>query len=161
MGRPMKTQLHALVSIPITLILVLYSVDLAIWFCLASVLVDGDHVVSYWLSYEVVDFKFKKIYKAFATFNPDERKKIKYVMPLHAYELVLALSILTILFDYPMYLLGILSGLTLHLLIDFVTLRPILFGGKAMTTFKFYFFTYRLLQNFRFEKLFVFPIPLK
>lgn len=153
----MKTQLHALISIPIAFILGLYSVDLAIWFYLASVLMDSDHMVTYWLSYGEVDLNLKKIYKVFTAFNP-ERKKIKYVIPFHSYELVLVLSVLTIVFEYQTYLLGIVLGLIFHLSLDFVTLRPTLFGGKAMSTFKYYFFAYRFLHNFRFEKLFVLSI---
>lgn len=134
----MKTQLHTLISIPIASSLGLYSADLAIWFYLAYVLIKSDHVVTYWLSYGKVDLNFKNIYKAFTAFNA-EVKKIKYVLPFHSYELVLVLSVFTIVFEYQTYLLGIISGLIFHLFVDFVTLRQILFWGKAMSTFKFYF----------------------
>lgn len=135
----MKTQLHAIASIPITLILGLYSTKLAIWFYLASVLIDGDHVVSYRLSYGDVDFNFKKICNAFTSFDVDAGKKIKYVLPLHSYELVLALSVVSIVFDHQTRLLGIIFGLAFHLFVDFVTLRPKLFGGKTTATLILFF----------------------
>jgi len=114
--------------------------------CFASgVLVDVDHIVDYIIQHDWKSITFKNIYEACeqTVKQKGDLKFKKLYIILHSAEIALLLWLVTI-YTKNIYLLGITSGYSLHLIMDFVG-NPLRFPSLFML--------YRSAKRFDTDKL--------
>ena len=101
----------------------------------SGIFIDLDHLFDFWITRPVNPFSIKEFMHPCKYMR--ENRKV-YVF-LHNYELVIMLWILAWHFSWPPIILGIASGITLHLILDDI--------GNELITFS-YFFIYRAVKKF-------------
>ena len=105
---------------------------------LAGVLIDGDHVIDYWLNNRPT-LNIKKIYKCCLRIDLP-----KLYLGLHSYELVMLLWISIYLFSLSFFWQAIALGITQHIILDQLTNSISILA---------YFFTYRFMNGFKKEQI--------
>jgi len=101
---------------------------------LAGVLIDGDHLIDYYLNHGFT-FNLKKIYRCCLAID---LKRIYLV--LHSYELIFFLWAAIYIFSLSLFWQAIALGLTQHMILDQIS--------NPIKTFA-YFFAYRAANNFK------------
>lgn len=105
---------------------------------LSGFLIDADHLLDYTLSRKFT-FNVWKIYKSCENMELD-----RLYLVLHSFEIIIFLWVCIYLFSIGKFWQAIALGMTQHIILDRFT-NPIHHLG--------YFFTYRLLNRFKREKI--------
>ena len=136
-------------SFPLLLFIFYVEWQLVLFSFLANALADSDHVLNFWITYKKIDFDFKRIYEQYTVGVTEMRKLEKCIYPVHLFEIVLVLPVITGILGISTLLGFALSlGLFYHMIMDIFSLRKPLFGGDYVKVFLFYWFTYRLRNHF-------------
>ena len=139
----MRPESHIVASLGgIPVYLLTGSMEFAIWFSLAEVAIDIDHVIDY----VIIN---KNSYNLNTFLKPGALTQGKYIVFfLHSYEFIVILAFFAFRFKC-VGLLGASTGMVFHMLLDEIGNR--LFSKPHRIKALFYFFTYRLWYRFKVE----------
>ena len=137
----MNAGYHVVVSAGVSLGLqaTLHSWPATLGCFLSGVLIDVDHYLEYWIIKKKFPFRFKDL-QDFCDFS--ETKKTYLIF--HGYEFLLILWFLIFFLQLNLVWLGVILGLTVHMIFDQFT-NPI----KPL----FYFIIFRIRHNFEKSKI--------
>lgn len=114
----------------------------------ASILIDSDHVLNFWLWKHEISFDLKNIYEINIDQFSEYWSSTKFYMPFHSFEIVILLPTTAWFLGIEWAGLAISLGLLYHLVLDVVSLTGVHFGGDYKQAVLFYWFTYRWWKNF-------------
>ncbi len=134
----MKPRTHILSSVVLALVIYYFlkSTAASLAVILSGIFIDLDHILDFLISRPDRYFNLKDF---FLTENYMRRKNHKAYVPLHSYELLLLLWLLTYYKEWNPILIGLSSGLTLHLILDDI--------GNHLKTLS-YFLIFRAYKKF-------------
>lgn len=134
---------HAAVSGAASVVFAYFSGSLggAVVCFLSGIFIDIDHFIDYWIVKRELFFTFKEL-DAFFTYVPEGQLRLLF----HSYELLLILWLVWLFDTTNMIMLGLVSGMSLHMFMDFFV-NPV----KPLA----YFFIYRFKHKFEKESIFV------
>jgi len=134
----MKPRTHILSSVVLALVIYYFlkSTAASLATIISGIFIDLDHILDFLISspdkyFSIKDFLSTKNYMC--------QKNHKAYVPLHSYELLLLLWILTYYQNWHPVLIGLSSGLTLHLVLDDI--------GNHLKTLS-YFLIFRAYKKF-------------
>lgn len=137
----MNVKYHFVVAVIMSIMIFFLFKDLtiSIFFFLSSFFIDVDHILDYWIHRKMFKLSFKDFMKMCK-----EYKVIKVVILFHSYELIV-IFLLILLFWYNKLFVGIIIGMTTHILIDVLS-NPILLRS--------YSFIFRFFHKFNHTKIY-------
>ena len=123
---------HTAVSIAVSalILIILKKAQMSLACLLAGILIDVDHIFDYYMNHELGDkLQYLKRPREFLKFlssrHPKQKPDYKLYKVLHSVELLILVSLLCILGLRGDVILGIIVGVTIHLLMDLLQLGHI------------------------------------